>query len=103
MDKTDPLAGFFAAEAAPTVDRAFRVDVMEKIARRRLRFELLLRLCAGLLLVAGLALMAPAVQAVAELLRRDLASVLPVVAIGVGIAFLGHAWLTRLITLPRLS
>jgi hypothetical protein len=102
METTDPLADFFTAEAAPTSDRAFRVGVMEKIARRRLRIELVLRLCAGLLLVIGLALMAPAVQGVAELLGRDMATVLPVVAVGIGTAFLGHAWLTRPIALPRL-
>lgn len=102
MDKTDPLADFFAAETAPVADRAFRTGVMERVAQRRLRIELVLRLVAGCLLVLGLALISPALQSVANMLGQDMSVVLQFVAIGGGIAFLGHGWLTRTISLPRM-
>jgi len=101
MDKTDPLADFFAADTAPSVDRAFRTGVMERVARQRLRIELVLRLVVGCLLVLGLALMSPALQSLAGVLGQDMSTVLQVIAIAGGIAFLGHGWLTRTIRLPR--
>ncbi|WP_323763173.1 hypothetical protein [Maricaulis sp.] len=102
MDKTDPLADFFAAETVPAGDRAFRTGVMERVARRRLRIELVLRLVAGCLLVLGLALVSPALQIIAETLGQEMSGVLQIIAIGGGIAFLGHGWVTRTIRLPRL-
>ncbi|OLF77770.1 hypothetical protein AWH62_03610 [Maricaulis sp. W15] len=102
MDKTDPLADFFAADAAPANDRAFRTRVMERVARRRLRIELVLRLVAGCLLVLGLALVSPVLQSLADMLGQEMSMPLQVIAMAGGIAFLGHAWLSRTINLPRL-
>ena len=102
MDKTDPLADFFAADAAPANDRAFRTGVMERVARRRLRIELVLRLLAGCLLVLGLALISPALQIVADTLGQEMSAALQIIAIGGGVAFLGHGWVSRTIRLPRL-
>ncbi|WP_417486950.1 hypothetical protein [Maricaulis sp.] len=102
MDKTDPLADFFAAETVPSSDRAFRTGVMERVARRRLRIELVLRLVAGCLLVLGLALVSPALQIIAGTLGQEMSAALQIIAIVGGVAFLGHGWLTRTINLPRL-
>ncbi|WP_291844684.1 hypothetical protein [Maricaulis sp.] len=95
MNTPDPLAGFFAADTPPAMDRVFRTAVMERVARRRFQIELALRCVATLCLLAGLALVAPVLQRLAGLLGRDLSEVLVILALSGGIAFIGHAWLTR--------
>ncbi|MDF1767444.1 hypothetical protein [Maricaulis sp.] len=104
MSQPDPLADFFAADAAPAVDRGFRMAVMEQVARRRLRVELALRSLATLLLFVGVALISPVLQRFAQLLGQDLSQVLLVMLAAGLVAYLGHFWLTRkpVLRLPHL-
>ncbi|WP_297734872.1 hypothetical protein [uncultured Maricaulis sp.] len=104
MSQPDPLADFFAADTAPAVDRGFRMAVMEKVAARRLRVELVLRSLATLLLLLGVALVSPVLQRFAQLLGQDLSQVLLVMLVAGTVAYLGHFWLTRqpILRLPRL-
>ncbi len=104
MSQPDPLADFFAEDAAPAVDRGFRTAVMERIARRRLRVELVLRGVATLLLLLGVALISPVLQRFVELLGQELSQVLLVMLAAGMVAYLGHFWLTRrpILRLPRL-
>ena len=86
MTTADPLQAFF--DAAPVAERdiAFRSQVMERVARRRLRLELGLRFAAGTLLLAMLAVTLPLILPVSTALTGDL---LQGVLVG-GAAVAGH-------------
>ncbi|WP_300543276.1 hypothetical protein [Maricaulis sp.] len=102
MTGADPLNAFFRAGEAPAADARFRLAVMEKVALRRFRVDLALRLLAAALLLIGAVLLAPVLDGIAAALGGTLYDLFLVLGVAGLIAFAGHAWLTRTIRWPAL-
>lgn len=107
MGDHDPLAAFFAAGEPAERDVRFRAAVMERIARRRLRLELLARLAAGLLAIIGLALLSPALERLAGALGGSLPGPILTVTAIVALALIVRHWMRHpprmpAVRLPRL-
>ncbi len=98
--QTDQLAAFFQAGELPSVDPAFRIDVMEAVARRRFRIGLAIRtgILAGLVLLA--ALFMPVVDQIAVTLGAPLLELFVIVGVTGLVAFAGQAWLRRYPDMP---
>ena len=101
--ETDPLAAFFQAGEVPSVDPAFRIDVMEAVARRRFRIGLAIRagVLAGLVVLAGLLM--PVVDHIAVSLGAPLLELLVILLVTGLVAFAGQAWLRRHPAMPAFS
>ncbi|MAK64640.1 MAG: hypothetical protein CMF75_07880 [Maricaulis sp.] len=101
--QADPLAAFFEAGDVASVDPAFRVDVMEAVARRRFRISLAIRaaILAGLVLVA--ALLMPVINHVAAALGAPLLEILVILLATGLVAYAARAWLQRHPALPHVS
>ena len=74
MTDSDPLKSLFEATEAPRVDPVFRADVMSRVAQRRLRIELAIKLVAGLLILLAVATLAPALGPAIALLAGSAGS-----------------------------
>ena len=99
MTDRDPLDVFFAADDIPSRDSAFRIRVMEGVARRRLQAELGLRLACGVLIgIAVLALapvLDPVLRMLAELIGAGPVGVMGILVLTAVAGLAGYAWLTR--------
>ncbi len=96
------LAAYFAEDTVPAYDPAFRVAVMESVARRRFRIEFALRSLFGLVLAIALLLSAPAI-ARALATNSESVTVLAICLVLTGsIALLATRWIRAGQGLPRL-
>ena len=97
---TDPVKAFFEAGEAPAIDRPFRAATMQRIARRRLQFELARAGLAGLAVFAALLLLRPVIIALVLSLPASLGEAGVVLAV-TGLAVCGGYYLvTRTLPLP---
>jgi hypothetical protein len=85
MRETDPLKAFFDAGDVASADPAFRLRVVEAVARRRFRLELVTRLAISVLLLAGVALIAPTLGPLAGMVFAQLTGSLGPVMLAFGI------------------
>ena len=97
----ETLENLFTLDEAPAVDPAFRAGVMRAVAQRRFLIELAILACVSVVLLIVLSASGEALAAAASqmLSSMDMAGLTLVIAGGV--AFLGHALVTRAISLPR--
>jgi len=100
MRKADPLKAFFEADAAPAVDPGFRMAVMERVARRRLQFELVRAAMAGLAVFVTLLLLRPAMLSLLLLLAGPFQQALLVLGAVALAAFLAYKLATGTLALP---
>ncbi|MBR9826098.1 MAG: hypothetical protein GYB36_09890 [Alphaproteobacteria bacterium] len=99
MRADDPLQAFFQAEeteqAIPAVDRVFKAELMSRIAARRFRVELLVRLVIGFALAIAIGTSLPVLSTAILQSPAEIGMVaISLVASGI-VAFLGHAWISR--------
>ncbi|HVN01321.1 MAG TPA: hypothetical protein VMT68_14015 [Caulobacteraceae bacterium] len=90
----DRLAEFWRATEAPGADLAFALALEERIARRRLQFDLAAAVAAALALIAPLAILWPTLSARADALVTSLDAAGPALA---AVAVMGGAllWLSQ--------
>lgn len=100
MTKPDPFKAFFEAGEAPAVDPAFRAALMQRIAQRRLQFDLLRSGLAGLAVFFGLLLVGPLILSLSLSLLASLHQAVLVLAITGLAVFAGYCLLTRGVRLP---
>ncbi len=106
MSNTDPLKEFFDADEAtqaPAIDIAFRLAVMEKVARRRFQTEVALYLGGMILVSICLALAWPGLEIAFLVLSQSLKDIVAMLTIMIVIAMAGQMVAThpKWLRLPR--
>ncbi len=97
----ETLENLFAMDDVPAFDPAFRAGVMRAVARRRFLVELAVLACASVVLLIVLLASGDALATAAAQMLSSLDTAGATLVIAGGVAFLGHALVTRAISLPR--
>ena len=100
MNSENSPESLFAQDEAPAVDPTFRAGVMRAVAQRRFRIELGIFAASSLVMLIVLFVSGDALMASASQLASSLGEPGIVLLIAGGVAFLGHALITRAIRLP---
>jgi hypothetical protein len=102
MAGVDPLKAFFDAGLVPSIDPAFRMGVMEKVARRRLVLDLGVRALGIFLAAIIMLVLSPSLVAVLEVLADVPLEVYAALFMAGLVALAGHFLATHRVgfTLP---
>jgi len=90
---SNPLAKYFEADAAPATDPAFRLEVMERMARKRLYTEMAKNAATAFMLILSFMLAWPALRGALDAPGASTMATVSILTIIGIVAFAGH-WLT---------